>query len=90
MSERPTGLNPDPAETGELGRESHRTWHEDGDEAFDDILPPAELARMRRRDHDAGARERALMSDGSAKWFKQVLDRQERVAREARQRRHGA
>jgi hypothetical protein len=61
---------------------------EDADDVLaDDELPAAERARMRRRDHDAAAHERELMNDGSAKWFKQVLDRQERAAREQRRRR---
>jgi len=42
---------------------------------------------MKRRDHDASAHDRELMNDGSAKWFKQAMDRQERAAREARARR---
>lgn len=59
-----------------------------GDEDLaEDELPAAERARMRRRDHDAGAHERELMNDGSAKWFKQALDRQARTAREGRARR---
>jgi hypothetical protein len=57
------------------------------DEAVDEILPAAERARMRRRDHDASAHDRELMNDGSAKWFKQVLERQARAARETRTRR---
>jgi hypothetical protein len=56
----------------------------------EDELPAAERARMRRRDHDASAHDRALMNDGSAKWFKQALERQERGLREARARRHPA
>ncbi len=57
------------------------------DDLSEDDLPAAERARMRRRDHDAGAHERELMNDGSAKWFKQALDRQARAAREGRARR---
>jgi len=53
----------------------------------DDDLPATERARMKRRDHDASAHDRELMNDGSAKWFKQAMDRQERAAREARARR---
>ncbi|HEY3522597.1 MAG TPA: hypothetical protein VGK63_02745 [Candidatus Limnocylindrales bacterium] len=74
-------------------RTSEDRW--DGDAADDDpddelaeqVLAPSERARMRRRDHDAAARERELMSDGSAKWFKQALDRQARAARDAAERR---
>jgi hypothetical protein len=57
------------------------------EELLDDAFSPAERARMRRRDHDASARERELMNDGSAKWFRQALDRRERSAREGRGRR---
>jgi len=56
------------------------------DEGADD-LPAAERARMRRRDRDASAHDRELMNDGSAKWFKQALDRQARQARDGRQHR---
>ena len=44
-------------------------------------LTKAERARIRRRDRDAAAQERELMNDGSAKWFKQVLDRQAKLAK---------
>jgi hypothetical protein len=57
------------------------------EDASDEVLPAAERARMRRRDHDASAHDRELMNDGSAKWFKQVLDRQARAARDSRSRR---
>jgi hypothetical protein len=57
------------------------------EDASDEILPAAERARMRRRDHDASAHDRELMNDGSAKWFKQVLDRQARAARDSQSRR---
>ncbi len=52
------------------------------DELIDDELSPAELARLKRRERDLSAEERALMNSGSAKWFKQVLDRQARAAQE--------
>jgi hypothetical protein len=58
------------------------------EEVADEAFSPAERARMRRRDHDAAAHDRELMNDGSAKWFKQALDRREREAREGRGRRH--
>jgi hypothetical protein len=49
-----------------------------------DDLPPAEAARVRRRDHDAAASDRKGMRTGLAKQFKQVLDAQVKRAREAR------
>jgi hypothetical protein len=53
-------------------------------EPDDDIeLPPAEVARDRRRDHDLRAIEREGMRTGLAKQFKQVLDAQVRRGREA-------
>lgn len=48
-----------------------------------DELPPAESARARRRDRDAGAAGRAGMRTGLAKQFKQVLDTQARRGRGA-------
>jgi hypothetical protein len=54
----------------------------------DDDLPPAERARMRRRDHDLAAHDRELMNDGSAKWFKQALDRRVRDADGTRSKDH--
>ena len=47
-------------------------------------LPPAEAARARRRDHDAGAAGRSGMRTGLAKQFKQVLDAQAKRGRAAR------
>jgi hypothetical protein len=49
-------------------------------DGYEDDIPPSELARERRRDHDAAARERAGMNTGLAKQFKQVLDSQRRRA----------
>jgi len=43
---------------------------------MDDELDPREVARDRRRDHDAEAARRALMRSGMGKVFKQILDRQ--------------
>ena len=43
-------------------------------------LDPREAARIRRRDHDAGAEDRDLMRPGMGKVFKQILDRQVRDA----------
>jgi hypothetical protein len=48
----------------------------------DDELPPAEEARDRRRDRRVHGAERELMRTGPAKVFKQILDVQERRARE--------
>jgi hypothetical protein len=46
-------------------------------------IPPAEAARDRRRDRDADAPARAGMRTGLAKQFKQVLDSQQKRARDA-------
>lgn len=54
-----------------------------------DDLSPAEAARARRRDHDAGAAARSGMRTGLAKQFKQVLEAQVRRARAAGPRRPG-
>jgi len=43
---------------------------------MDEELDPREVARDRRRDHDAEAARRALMRPGMGKVFKQILDRQ--------------
>jgi hypothetical protein len=51
-------------------------------DGYDD-LPPSEIAREKRRDHDAEAHARAGMKTGLAKQFKQVLDVQRRRADEA-------
>jgi hypothetical protein len=37
-------------------------------------LDPREAARIRRRDHDAGAEDRDLMQPGMGKVFKQITD----------------
>jgi hypothetical protein len=50
----------------------------------DERLDPREAARTRRRDHVADAADRELLRPGMGKVFKQILDRQGRVAREAR------
>jgi hypothetical protein len=50
-----------------------------------DELDPKERARIRRRDRDAEAEARALMKPGMGKVFKQILDRQGREARLARE-----
>jgi hypothetical protein len=51
----------------------------------DSDLDPKERARTRRRDRDAAAADRTLMDNGSAKWFKQVLDTQARAAHRDRE-----
>ena len=50
----------------------------------DEELDAREAERVRRRDHDAAAADRDLLRPGMGKVFKQILDRQGRVAREAR------
>ena len=59
---------------------------------MDEELDPREVARDKRRDHEAEAARRALMRPGMGKVFKQILDRQAREADEppkARRRRKG-
>lgn len=51
----------------------------------EDDLDARELERVRRRDHDAAGEERELLKPGMGKVFKQILDRQARVAREDRE-----
>jgi hypothetical protein len=53
-----------------------------GEQGDEDELPPAEVARDRRRDQDASAGSKAGMRTGLAKQFKQVLDTQRRRAEE--------
>jgi hypothetical protein len=53
----------------------------------DDELDAREAARVQRRDHDAEAARRDLMRSGMGKVFKQILDRQARVADEMASRR---
>ncbi len=45
-------------------------WDDEGDTELDS----RELARIRRRDHDADAEQHALMRPGMGKVFKQVTD----------------
>lgn len=54
---------------------------------MDDDLDPREIARDKRRDHDAEAARRALMRPGMGKVFKQILDRQGQDAEEPPPRR---
>jgi hypothetical protein len=49
---------------------------------MDEDLDAREAERIRRRDREASAEERDLMRPGMGKVFKQILDRQGRVARE--------
>ena len=51
-----------------------------------DELDPREAARLRRRDHDAGAEDRDLMRPGMGKVFKQIDDA---IVRRAKPSRHG-
>lgn len=55
-----------------------------GDEEY---LDAAERARIRRRDRDARAQNRALMRTGLAKSFKLILDVQAKKGREAKEAR---
>ncbi|MBA2373803.1 MAG: hypothetical protein H0V74_06320 [Chloroflexi bacterium] len=48
-----------------------------------DELDPREAERARRHDREAGAEARALMKPGMGKVFKQILDVQAKVARDA-------
>lgn len=45
------------------------------DPCMDEELDPREIARDKRRDHDADAARRALMRPGMGKVFKQITDR---------------
>lgn len=49
---------------------------------MDDELPPSEAARDRRRDRRSTASAKGLMRTGTAKVFKQILDRQAARAEE--------
>ncbi|MBA2718200.1 MAG: hypothetical protein H0U52_03005 [Chloroflexi bacterium] len=46
----------------------------------DDRLDPREAERLRRRDREAAAEERALMKPGMGKVFKQIQDAQRKAA----------
>jgi hypothetical protein len=43
---------------------------------MDDELPTHEQARIRRRDRDMSAEERAPMNNAANKWFEQVIESQ--------------
>ena len=45
-----------------------------------DDLDPREAERVRRRDREADAEQRALMKPGMGKVFKQILDAQAKAA----------
>jgi hypothetical protein len=45
-----------------------------------DELDPREAERLRRRDREADAEQRDLMRPGMGKVFKQIQDRQRKVA----------
>jgi hypothetical protein len=58
----------------------------------DDPIDPREAERIRRRDRDLAAEERALMNPGMGKVFKQIQDAQAKAAKEPprkRKRRKG-
>jgi hypothetical protein len=48
----------------------------------DDPIDPREAERIRRRDRDLTAEERALMNPGMGKVFKQIQDSQAKAAME--------
>ena len=47
-----------------------------------DDIDPREAERIRRRDRDLAAEERALMNPGMGKVFKQIQDAQAKAAKE--------
>jgi hypothetical protein len=47
-----------------------------------DELPNSEEARIRRRDRDMTAEERAPMNNAANKWFEQVIESQKAAARD--------
>ncbi len=49
----------------------------------DDALDPREAERLRRRDREAAAEQRALMKPGMGKVFKQIQDAQRKAADES-------
>jgi hypothetical protein len=56
----------------------------------DDPIDPREAERIRRRDRDLAAEERALMNPGMGKVFKQIQDAQAKAAKEPpRKRKRG-
>lgn len=63
---------------------------DDAREPGQDDLDAREAARVRRRDRDAGAAARDLMRPGMGKVFKQILDKQARVAKDPPKQRRRA
>ena len=57
-------------------------WRDDGVMNGDDQLDPREAERLRRRDREAAAADRALMTPGMGKVFKQIQDAQRKAADE--------
>ena len=53
----------------------------------DDPIDPREAERIRRRDRDLAAEERALMNPGMGKVFKQIQDAQVKAAKDPPKRR---
>jgi hypothetical protein len=51
-------------------------------------LDPREAERVRRRDREAAAEQRALMKPGMGKVFKQIQDTQAKAAKAAAKRRN--
>jgi hypothetical protein len=51
-------------------------------------LDPREAERVRRRDREAAAEQRALMKPGMGKVFKQIQDTQAKAAKAAPKRRN--
>jgi hypothetical protein len=54
-----------------------------------DDVDPREAERIRRRDRDLAAEERALMKPGMGKVFKQIQDAQAKSAQEPVRRKRG-
>jgi hypothetical protein len=52
-----------------------------------DDLDPREAERVRRRDHEAEAEQRALLRPGMGKVFKQIQDAQVKAAKDPPKRR---
>jgi hypothetical protein len=62
-----------PGSDDDIDSDAHAGGVEDEPDAADD-LDARELARIRRRDHDAEVEQRALMRAGMGKVFKQITD----------------
>jgi len=72
-----------PKHTGGIDSGSRRG----DDPIMADDLDPREAERIRRRDHEAAARERELLRPGMGKVFKQIQDAQLKAATEPPKRR---